>query len=369
MNIGSKISAWGHLTLIAGAMLSGWLGAPPPPPPEVTDVQLLSEEEFAALALPGAQPDTIFDIPTPAVPDIEDSLAPAPAPEDAPATADAPEPEAPDSPDAPPDQPPAPEPPTPDLVEEVPVPPTPEPPQPDAPELPPVADTPAPRAAPRVAPIPVPETPPAPDIADTPTPRVSPEAESPDLAQEEPEAAPEEATTEIVTEAETPSGAPTTSRRPPARPIRQAAAEPEPEPEPETNPLADAIGDAVAEANETAPDPTPRAPSGPPLTGGEKDGLRVSVQQCWNVGSLSSEALQVTVVVSVSMLRDGRPDTTSIRMLDYFDGSDAAARQAFEAARRAIIRCGARGYDLPEEKYDHWREIEMTFNPERMRLK
>jgi hypothetical protein len=24
---------------------------------------------------------------------------------------------------------------------------------------------------------------------------------------------------------------------------------------------------------------------------------------------------------------------------------------------------------LPVEKYDHWRDIEMTFNPERMRIK
>ena len=44
------------------------------------------------------------------------------------------------------------------------------------------------------------------------------------------------------------------------------------------------------------------------------------------------------------------------------------ARQ-IEAARRAIIRCGADGYKLPPEKYDQWRDIEMTFNPEKMRIK
>ena len=47
----------------------------------------------------------------------------------------------------------------------------------------------------------------------------------------------------------------------------------------------------------------------------------------------------------------------------------AAAQQAFEAARRAIIRCGVSGFDLPAEKYDQWQEIEMTFNPEQMRIK
>ena len=44
-------------------------------------------------------------------------------------------------------------------------------------------------------------------------------------------------------------------------------------------------------------------------------------------------------------------------------------KQAFEAARRAIIRCGSSGFDLPAEKYGHWRDIEMTFNPERMRIR
>ena len=77
----------------------------------------------------------------------------------------------------------------------------------------------------------------------------------------------------------------------------------------------------------------------------------------------------MTVIVGVSMTREGKPETASIRMLDYFDGNDAAARKAYETARRAIIRCGANGYNLPIEKYEQWREIEMTFNPERMRIK
>ena len=50
-------------------------------------------------------------------------------------------------------------------------------------------------------------------------------------------------------------------------------------------------------------------------------------------------------------------------------GSELTEAQAYEAARRAIIRCGAKGFDLPREKYDHWRDIKMTFNPEKMRIK
>jgi hypothetical protein len=93
------------------------------------------------------------------------------------------------------------------------------------------------------------------------------------------------------------------------------------------------------------------------------------VQQCWNVGALSSDALQTTVTVGVEMARDGRPEGNSIRMIGFTGGTEAGARQAFEAARRAIIRCGANGYDLPEESYEQWRNVEMVFNPEGMRLR
>lgn len=75
------------------------------------------------------------------------------------------------------------------------------------------------------------------------------------------------------------------------------------------------------------------------------------------------------LVVAVSMEQDGRPKTATIRMISSTGGSAGAAKQAFEAARRAIIRCGAKGFDLPQEKYDHWRDIVMVFNPAKMRIK
>ena len=77
----------------------------------------------------------------------------------------------------------------------------------------------------------------------------------------------------------------------------------------------------------------------------------------------------MTVIVAVSMAENGKPDNGTIRMTSFSGGSETSANQAFEAARRAIIRCGAKGFDLPAEKYEQWREIEMTFNPERMRIK
>jgi hypothetical protein len=107
----------------------------------------------------------------------------------------------------------------------------------------------------------------------------------------------------------------------------------------------------------------------PPMTSGERDSLRVSIQQCWNVGSLSSEALRTTVVVGVSMTEDGRPLAESIRLLEYSGGKAEAAAETYESARKAIIRCGGNGYNLPQQKYIEWQDLEMTFNPENMRIR
>ena len=235
------------------------------------------------------------------------------------------------------------------------------------------------RPAPRVAPEPV--APPEPDVEVDEVERqeVAPSEEPANVVEDESEAtAPEEATTEIVTEAEendVMNAAPAQSIRPRSRPApaeteteTETASAPSDAPEaPETD--NSAVNDALAEALGQSGTSSNDTPQGPPLTAGEKDALRVAVQNCWNVGSLSSEALRTTVVVGVEMSEDAKPVVSSIQMLSASGGSGDAAKQAFEAARRAIIRCGSGGFDLPVEKYDRWRDIEMTFNPERMRIK
>ena len=105
------------------------------------------------------------------------------------------------------------------------------------------------------------------------------------------------------------------------------------------------------------------------MTQGEKDTMRVAVSACWNVGSLSSEAGATIVTVAVSMDQSGKPNPGSIRMIDYQNGTEAAARQAFEAARRGILRCAKDGYPLPADKFDQWENIEMVFDPSGMRLR
>ncbi len=368
MNTGQIISGAGHLALIGWALFGGVFKSEPLPF-EVTEVTAISGEEFAALLARQEAPETVVDVATPQPPE-EDSAPDLGSAADAqpeltkPEVADTPPPD--ERPDVSELAPPA--------EAEV---------SDEAPELTPpsedvailVPDT-APEAKPqdadRVAPEPVAQPEPDVKVDDVVQPETVPD-EAAETPREETDAtAPEEATTEIVTEAEEPAQtAVTSSLRPKTRPARPEPEEPtetaQTTPEDETpNTDESSVNDALVEAlggGETGQ----AAPSGPPLTRGEKDALRVAVQQCWNVGSLSTDALQVTVVVGVKLDETGKP--TSIKQLDATGGSGSAVSKAYEAARRAVLRCGAKGFDLPRDKYDHWRDIEMTFNPEKMRIK
>jgi hypothetical protein len=233
----------------------------------------------------------------------------------------------------------------------------------------------------------------APDARPATAPAEAAEAET--VLPQEPAAAPEAATTQIITEATQTDrdggGAPATSPRPqprPARPapVQQAAAPPTPAPtnaepptpqptpqpaEPELpDDLLASIAEAAAEvAGETArAGLTDRGAAAGALGAGEADALRRAVQGCWNVGALSTEAMATTVTVAFAIGRDRRP-TGDMRLADWSGGSQAAAQQAFEAARRAILRCGSDGFPLDPEAYDIWRDVEMTFNPESMRIR
>ncbi|GAA6208143.1 chemotaxis protein CheA [Cognatishimia sp. WU-CL00825] len=176
-----------------------------------------------------------------------------------------------------------------------------------------------------------------------------------------------ETATEIPTEPTEVASAPIKSIRPKLRPAARPAATRTSQADVSSEPGATTNTDAaVNAAMAAAMADLPATPSGPPLAQGEKDALRVSVEQCWVIdpGSLSAN---VVVVVGMSLDRDGSIVGNSIRRISTHGGDEASARAAFEAVRRAVLRCQRGGFNLPAEKYDSWREIELTFNPENMR--
>ena len=246
---------------------------------------------------------------------------------------------------------------------------------------------PAPRPQPdkRIAPKSV--APPPPDVAQEDQLRQAAAPSENPAAVPQPEVdatAPEEAARESLAETDTPPKmAPDSSVRPQARPalpeppkapepspeianqspapVQAPKPKPRPEAEPEPTPKEDPIQAALQEAMQGGSEPSEA--EGPALTKDEKEGLRDDVQACWIVdeGSLVSN---VTVTVAMSMTPEGKVKGGSLRLISGEGGSDRAKKIAFEAARRAILRCQKKGYDLPKEKYEHWREIEIIFDPE-----
>ena len=363
MRQGWYISITAHLVLLLFVLFGGLFARDRILEVAVADVALISEAEYAALTPAGPAPTV--DVETPEIaPPIEDVAPDAPVVETPPERS---EPETVDVPETPPEEPAltVPEP-TPDAVVDdtapiVPLPPS----EIDGTSLErdQVAE-PAPRVAPvpQVAPPPLAEV--APSVVEDTTP--DPEAEAEPQPEQETAAAPEAASDRIVTEAEeTREFAPASTQRPRARPARPVrVAEPEETPAPEAP---SAVDDAVRAALEQPTEETRSAPSGPPLTGGERDALRFAVGQCWVVDP-GARSAGVVVTVGFSLGRDGRVQG-DVRQVSAAGGDAATQRAAFDAARRAILRCGARGFPLPAEKYEQWRDIEMTFNPEGMQFR
>lgn len=355
MQKSTYISAGGHALLLGYALFGGLFDAEPLELPTM-DISVISEAEFAALTAPAQPPDVERIAPEPVL------SAPEPEPDPTPVVP-VPEP-APE---------PTPEPPQIVVPEPIPEPviapePVPEPvvepaPEPEAVVIPDVApDTslrPKPRPADRVAPEAV--AAPEPDVAidNTAQEATQPDENAEQVVEEQSEMAPEEAATEIVTEAEQPSAsAPTSTTRSRSRP-RENAAAPQPDTSAAVNAaLAEALGEPAA-SDET---------SGPTLTAGETNALRLAVQNCWVV-DVGSQAANVTVVIGLSMDVRGKVTPGSLRLVSSTGGEGSAVETAFQSARRAILRCQKEGYDLPEDKYEQWKEIEMTFNPKDMRIR
>ena len=377
MHIGNYLSATLHIGVLSWVLLGG-IFKPQSVPFEVSNVALITPQEFADLVLSDTAPTAaqVLDDLYPLAAQAEDSPA-APDPEQAVETMRAPtQNESPELPATAPKTPEALKMPTPDILDTSPqfAPLVSE----DMPQASQMSDRPVLRPAQRVALEEVAPPPPEVNLDDLRQEAAIPDDLSAPVAPPKEEAsAPEAASREIVTEAEEmPSFAPQQSARPPKRPaappqLEVPAPEPEPlpEPKPEVDPtpepmrraeteaaVAAALADAIGET----------APTGPPLTQTEEDTLRVAVQKCWVV-DIGSPAANVTVVLGMQMTPEGKVKPGSLRLISSQGGADSAAKTAFQAARRAVLRCQKGGYNLPTEKYEHWREIEMTFNPEKMR--
>ncbi|MCF6444980.1 energy transducer TonB [Nereida sp. MMG025] len=355
--LGYIVSGVGHASLI-GFLLVGPIFTAEPLPFEDVEVSVISGEEFAALMAPSQAPSEVVAPPAPDVPEAPDAPPPAPpeTPVETPDVAPAPAPDVPDE--------------APDVTEIAPLPqtevtdtppPTPAPPAVQDEQVTVVIDAskrPKARPAPRIAPEPVAAPPEDAQLADQTQEAVTDTDGGETLAEPQEATAPEEATTEVVTEAEEPGGAPTASMRPRTRPNRPAPAVAD-----------DAVADALAEALSGDGQEASEAPAagGPPMSAGEKQSLVGQIQGKWAVPPRVVSD-QISIVVTFEIGRDRKPISGTERLISG-NGSAELNQIAYRAARSAIFRAGASGFDLPDDKFDQWKEVEITFNPSGMRLK
>jgi hypothetical protein len=245
--------------------------------------------------------------------------------------------------------------------------------QPPAPQietamiLPDVSTDSAPIQANRVAPTPV-APPEQPAIVDDVTQEATVPADATeppieDVPEIEETTAPEAASSEIITEAKKEDAKRQSSPRPMLRPSNFKPTPPTKTAE--TN-LEDILQEVMPSEILEASKAKPAKKSGPPLTGGEKDAFRNQVSNCWSV-NVGSRAANVTVTIAMEMQPDGKVVASSLEMIGFEGGNQSDANVAFQAGRRAILRCQKNGYDLPKDKYDQWRNVEIKFDPSEMR--
>ena len=357
LDIGHYISGIGHLGLL-GWVAFGSLFALDPEPFEVREVAIVSAQEFDAMFAPKTPQETVTEVaPLQSLDPKEVPVEVVDVNPEVPALARS------SAPDSVPDKN--------DLNVVVDPEPIEMPPEPQFPTeqlallMPDVKEPPAPKRVAKKAPkiAPVPEVAPEPDVV---VDQDAASATDADKAAETPEpptekAVKEEAAAETkIEEKDPPLKAPTRSLRPKLRPVNIAPTR--------ANSVALALQEAMNAPELVAP-VEQSASSGQPMTLGERDSLQLAVEACWQVdpGSLSAN---VVITMAMEFTPDGKLVAGSLRMINSEGGGGGAVNTAFQKARGAILRCKNKmGANLPPEKYEHWRQIEMRFDPSNMRTR
>ncbi|MBR1480159.1 MAG: hypothetical protein IJ599_04720 [Alphaproteobacteria bacterium] len=105
--------------------------------------------------------------------------------------------------------------------------------------------------------------------------------------------------------------------------------------------------------------------AGETLTATQIDLIRQTIRKCWHfpAGLRNAEDL----VVDIKMELDQAGNVTKAEIVDLNRmASDADFRTAAENAYRAVLDPNCNPLPLPKEKYDEWKELELSFNPKDM---
>lgn len=124
--------------------------------------------------------------------------------------------------------------------------------------------------------------------------------------------------------------------------------------------------DNQSEALDTAPGVSERVfRNSQPLSMSQIDAIRKQIEKCWNMPAGARYAEDLVVEVGVTLNRDGSVrDARALASGGQMD--DPFYRAAAESAVRAILNPACSTFNLPEDKYDEWREMILRFDPRDM---
>lgn len=130
----------------------------------------------------------------------------------------------------------------------------------------------------------------------------------------------------------------------------------------ETPPAPDAV--------ETKPTPTPASTGAAgvvsdKLTISEEDLLRRQIEQCWNVPVGGRDVGSMVVELKIEVNPDKTVKTVTVNDQARM-GSDGFFRALAESAVRAVKNARCSPLQLPDGKYDMWKEINFRFDPKEM---
>jgi len=229
-------------------------------------------------------------------------------------------------------------------------------PEPPAPKIAELRPEPEPVPEPELAPAPPePEPLPEPEVAEPEPlpPPEPPEAASPPPPPEEKVAKPE------------PEPPPPVPRPKPPAPKKTVVAKAEPKKTFNTDEIS-ALLDKSQPTGSTQREAPPTLGSSTgsitnQMTLNEIDALKARLAQCWNIQLAPPDPSELRVRLKMFLNPDGSISSPP-QILEA--GSSEFARSAAESAVRAVRRCAP--YNLPPQKYDSWREINVTFDPREM---
>jgi outer membrane biosynthesis protein TonB len=101
------------------------------------------------------------------------------------------------------------------------------------------------------------------------------------------------------------------------------------------------------------------------LTASQIDLIRQTIRKCWHFPAGLKNANELLVDIKMELSEDG-----TVKKAEIVDKArmkrDSAFKIAAENAYRAVLDPECNPLPLPKEKYNEWKDLELTFNPKEM---